>query len=244
MRMHHLFIGAAFALPFCANAECGAQSGAERPQLLELYTSEGCNSCPPAEEWLNRLQAGARVVPLAFHVDYWDSARWRDRFAQPGFAARQRAIAARSKSQTYTPQIVLDGRIWADWHRGGAMAAQATPTAFKLDVHRDDLSVHWRSEFASATEAGRNRLFVALVEDGLQSQVRAGENAGKTLRHDHVVQAFSGPNPAAMGSTRLRARSDVDPAHSRIVAWIEDTRSGSVAQVLQVALADCEASPK
>jgi hypothetical protein len=244
MRMHHVFISAALALPLCANAGCAAQSGTERPQLLELYTSEGCNSCPPAEDWLNRLRAGAQVVPLAFHVDYWDSARWRDRFAQPGFSARQRDVAARSKSQTYTPQVVLDGKVWSGWHRGGAMVAQLTTTAFKLDVHRDDLSVHWQSGFAGATQAGGNRVFVALVENGLQSHVRGGENAGSTLRHDHVVRAFSGPHPAAMGSTRLRARSDVDRAHSRIVAWIEDAHSGAVAQVLQIALADCEASPE
>ncbi len=240
MRMHHVVIGAAFALPLCAHADCGAQGGTQRPQLLELYTSEGCNSCPPAEDWLNRMQAGAQVVPLAFHVDYWDSAHWQDRFAQPGFAARQRSIAARSKNQTFTPQVVLDGQIWNSWHRGGRIAALvAAPVFFAMQVRRSDLQVQWQMKFTAAAATEDNKVFVALVEDGLQSRVRAGENAGKLLQHDHVVRAFNGPNPAGDGVVRLRARSKVDLDRARIIAWMQDARTGAVGQVLQVALKNC-----
>jgi hypothetical protein len=245
MRIFNVFIGAALALPLSASADCTAVGGVQRPQLIELFTSEGCSSCPPAEAWLNRLEAGARVVPLAFHVDYWDGPGWRDRFAQPGFAARQRGIAAGSKTQTYTPQVVLDGKVWTGWHRGGRVDAQsAMPASFMMRVRRSDLQVQWQSEPARRSGADDYKVFVALVEDGLQSHVRAGENAGKALQHDHVVRALHGPDPAANGTARLRARAQVDLDRARVVAWVQEARSGAVGQVLQVALADCGASPR
>src|SRR5688572_5754805 len=103
-----------------AGAECSAVSAPNRVPLLELYTSEGCNSCPPTDRWVSALQgrdyAGSRVVVLAFHVDYWDRLGWPDRFAQPRFTERQRLINSRNRSRVmYTPQLVLNGR---DYRRG------------------------------------------------------------------------------------------------------------------------------
>ncbi|MGH8632371.1 MAG: DUF1223 domain-containing protein, partial [Burkholderiales bacterium] len=94
---------------------CEATSASRRVALLELYTSEGCSSCPPADRFMRSLEArgfdSGKVVALAFHVDYWDSLGWRDRFAQPGFSLRQRSAADRAGARfVYTPQFLLDGR--------------------------------------------------------------------------------------------------------------------------------------
>ncbi len=100
-------------------AEVKFQSGPARTHLLELFTSEGCSSCPPAEKWLSELRGNSRLwkqfVPLAFHVDYWDRLGWTDRFANKVFTARQQAYSAAWRSGTvYTPAFVLDGREWQD----------------------------------------------------------------------------------------------------------------------------------
>ncbi|MER2582862.1 MAG: DUF1223 domain-containing protein, partial [Candidatus Competibacter sp.] len=103
-----------------AAASCRAQSGPGQAALVELYTSEGCSSCPPADRWLADLAAEpslkGKVVPLALHVDYWDDLGWRDRFAQPDFSARQRALTAAQGSKTvFTPQVMINGRTTLDW---------------------------------------------------------------------------------------------------------------------------------
>src|SRR6516225_6094156 len=94
-----------------AEAACTAQSGPTVPAVVELYTSEGCSSCPPAELWLSQLKGRDGVVTLAFHVDYWDSLGWKDRFAQPQFTQRQNASQRSSGARfAYTPQVILDSR--------------------------------------------------------------------------------------------------------------------------------------
>ena len=114
-------------LPIAATgtpAECSVSSGTSRVALLELYTSEGCSSCPPADRWLSGLAAkgvnSERVVPLALHVDYWDYIGWRDRFAHPGFSERQRQMAVLGNSTlVYTPQVMLNGRDFRNWRNSG-----------------------------------------------------------------------------------------------------------------------------
>jgi len=125
-------LGAATFFPTPAVISAGAgdivlQSGPARASLLELYTSEGCSSCPPAEAWLSRLRDDARlwkeIVPVAFHVDYWDNLGWKDRFASAAFTARQRDYAARWNSgSVYTPGFVLDGQEWRGWFTGRGAA--------------------------------------------------------------------------------------------------------------------------
>src|SRR3569832_1871687 len=105
------------AIPVADAATCNAVSGASRNSLLELYTSEGCSSCPPADRWLSHLPDDAGVVPLAFHVDYWDRLGWRDPFAQAAFSQRQRA-RNNGTGWVYTPQVMLDGKDYRTRQRG------------------------------------------------------------------------------------------------------------------------------
>jgi len=116
-------IAAILAMISAAHAACSADSAPTRPHLIELYSSEGCSSCPPADGWLRTLHLGADVVPLEFHVDYWDGLGWRDRFSSARYTKRQNEQARRDGGTTiFTPQVVLDGHNWSGWYRGGHLA--------------------------------------------------------------------------------------------------------------------------
>jgi len=222
-----------------ARADCAAQSAATRPHLIELYSSEGCSSCPPAEAWLRSVHNDANAVALEFHVDYWDALGWRDRFASARYTARQQTFAARSGGAgVYTPEVVLDGREWRDWYRHPEVPLASGKATMKLSVEPGTpLHVHVDTTLAVATDAAYEN-YVALIEDGLSSQVRAGENRGTLLRHDHVVRAFVGP--LAQRDAELSLPADVDRAHATVVAFAQRARDGDVAQVVMLPLAQCQ----
>ena len=120
--------------PSLAADTCSARSAATVAPVVELYTSEGCNSCPPADRWLSKLKADPNAVALAFHVDYWDRLGWKDRFASAAFTARQAEQQASNGARfSYTPQVVVDGRDRKDWP-GIAMPLGNRPAA-PVDVH-------------------------------------------------------------------------------------------------------------
>jgi hypothetical protein len=217
--------------------ECVAARDAPRPHLVELYTSEGCSSCPPADAWLRRAPREADAAALEFHVDYWDSLGWRDRFADPRFTRRQEAQAARDGGNgVYTPQVVLDGHSWSGWSRSGWPAtAPATPAAMRLAVSGGP-TLHVRIDTTiEDADAAAFRNYVAVTEDGLASDVRAGENRGSVLRHDHVVRAFAGPLPLS-AETEIALPKDVDRAHAAVVAFAQRASDGAVARVLTCSL--------
>jgi len=173
-----------------SEGSCRAQSGAQAPQVVELFTSEGCSSCPPADRWLSTLKGRSDVVPLSFHVTYWDRLGWPDRFASPEFTARQHAAAQRAGSaQVYTPQVLVNGRDWRIWPKlpASASAPQATQ-APQVELQREADKV-WATVAPLAGRAALSGYF-AVVEDGHQTAVQAGENAGQNLRHDHVVRVL------------------------------------------------------
>jgi hypothetical protein len=242
MRWRMLIVGwiVASALPAPA-AECNAPGGAPRPHLVELYTSEGCSSCPPADAWLRRMPAGATA--LEFHVDYWDSLGWADRFADARFTRRQEEQAHRDGGGgIYTPQVVLDGRSWSGWYRGGDLAAAPRGAAsMRLDLTHDSTAhVRLTTAFDTAGAGVDFRNYVALTEDGLSSQVRAGENRGELLRHDHVVRTFAGPLPLSDATVDLRLPDDADPARMTLVAFAQRSADGAVAQVITCPLASAD----
>lgn len=224
-----------------AHATCVASAGAQRPHLIELYTSEGCSSCPPAERWLSTLRGNAGYAPLEFHVDYWDTRDWHDPFADARFAARQRESAGRSRRGiVYTPQVFVDGRLWKDWPKAPPPEPPALQApALSFSVTRGEVLV-----VAVETEAGADHLVaVALTEDGLSNQVDGGENRGARLAHDHVVRAFEEARPARAFEARLRVPEDADLANASIVAFVQERRSGDVVQVVRLHLAACLAVP-
>lgn len=226
------------ALP--AQAACFAEQTSPRPHLLELYTSEGCSSCPPADEWLSKLRGQALFAPLEFHVDYWDSEHWRDPYADPRFTARQRELVKRgARDLVYTPQFTLDGRVWKGWPKSRAPEPDtARAPALRLDlVQRAPLRVRVVTDAPSAEKG--DQTFVALTEDGLSNAVNGGENRGATLRHDHVVRAFAGPLAPGGSEIDLAAPKDVELGRSALVAFVQNERDGRVVQVVRLPLADC-----
>ena len=163
-----------------------------RTSLLELYTSEGCSSCPPAETWLSRLKDDPRLwrdfVPVAFHVDYWDNLGWKDRFASAASTARQRNYGVRWGGETiYTPEFVLDGREWRGRGEPPPPPGRGTdPGALAASVQENGRAVRVSFTPATRPQAARE-VCVTLLGFNLQSAVKAGENRGRALTHDFVA---------------------------------------------------------
>jgi hypothetical protein len=184
-----------------AFAECSAQSGDQTVPLIELYTSEGCSSCPPADEWLSGFKGSKKIVPLAFHVDYWDYIGWKDRFASPQFSARQRRAASLNGATfVYTPQIMLNGRDFRGWRNTAGfektIAALSRPSAVRLNMQLRRLSDSSYRLEAAAQAVQRVQaadIYIALYENNLSSRVSTGENSGRELKHDYVVRELLGP---------------------------------------------------
>jgi hypothetical protein len=231
----------ALAVPTAHAAGCNAQSGEQRTALLELYTSEGCDSCPPADRWLSGLTArGHRrelVVPLAFHVDYWDRLGWRDPYADARHTARQRELAARGNARfVYTPQFALDGR---DYRRGlrddlgqklTAINAERADTHIKLTLAplTNGIAVN---AMASAAATPRPELWLARYEMKLTSTVNAGENRGKVLQHDYVVRELAGP--FATNGQPVQHRFALPAAREwGVAAFVQAGSSGDIRQAL------------
>ena len=172
------------------------QSSETQTSLLELYTSEGCSSCPPAENWLSKLKRSPRLwkdfAPLALHVDYWDYLGWRDPWSAKQFSDRQRTYALQwSTDNIYTPGFVLDGQEWHNWSgRSDGPSANRKSTGV-LTVNSTDTN-HWAVTFAPTKAAnGPYTIHAALLASGLISNVKAGENRGRRLEHDFVVLSLS-----------------------------------------------------
>jgi hypothetical protein len=227
------------ALPVATSAACVATGTSERPHLVELYTSEGCSSCPPAERWLSALRGKPGWAGLEYHVDYWDTKDWHDPWADARFAKRQKLLAQQDRRGiVYTPQVAVDGRLWKDFPKGAPpQPAEGAAPALKLSATRAGATLKVNVETAPAT--GSERVFVALTEDGLTHAVDGGENRGKTLQHDHVVRAFAGPLPMGTADVELDLPKALDFANAKVVAYVQEERGGSVLQVVPLALGAC-----
>jgi hypothetical protein len=202
--------------------------------LLELFTSQGCSSCPPADRLLTELSADPRVITLAYHVDYWDDLGWKDPYSAAAYTARQRVyVRALRSGGPYTPQMVVNGRVaFVGSRRGQAdvaiREALSKPAACEVTIEsaspgRGTVSVGYRVRGAAA----KDQVVVALVERGIERRVGAGENKGRTLRHEDVVRALV-MRPAATGAGRveLAAPPGLDLGRASVVVVVQ--RPGSL----------------
>ena len=164
-------------------------SGTKQVTLLELYTSQGCSSCPPAERWLNEYiddeDLWTNIVPAAFHVDYWDYIGWKDTYATPENGERQRDYARAGKARTvYTPGLFTNGREWRGWTlRVNPRASNREPGNLSVVVSDRQLVV------AFPANSSPLELHVALLGSGLETRVERGENRNRTLGQEFVVLA-------------------------------------------------------
>ena len=214
------------------------ESGDTQSSLIELFTSEGCSSCPPAEKWLSALKSSSdlwkKAVPVAFHVDYWDHLGWRDRFAKPEFTSRQhRYAAAWGGDSVYTPSFVVNGKEWRDWFGGNAMPITSTKVGVLRVSVGDDGKVS--ATFAPDTMQARPlALNVALLGNDLESDVKRGENSGRKLRHDFVVlqlakSEMTNRGNLWTGTALLSSNAGTDKA-TALAAWV---KSGETAPAIQ-----------
>lgn len=218
-----------------AAADCRVEAPTVAPRVVELYTSEGCNSCPPADRWLSGLRRRSDVLAAAFHVDYWDRLGWRDRFADPRYTQRQAALQSlRGARFSYTPQVVVDGRDWRGWP--DLPPARSVPSPVRLTLQRVGEHVHWNAEALPGAPT-RMALWWAVLEDGHRSDVQAGENAGVTLQHDHVVRGY-GTVPAWTGSAgaSIAAPSRGEQGrNTRTIVVVTDSAGSLPLQAAQIA---------
>jgi hypothetical protein len=229
---------------FAGDGGCRAASGARAPAVVELYTSEGCSSCPPAEAWLGRLKGRADVVPLAFHVDYWDGLGWKDRFAQPQFSQRQAASQRTSGAKfAYTPQVVVDGRDtprWSSLTTGalvGASPAPAAPLGLVLERQGEALQLSVTPQ-PGATAVAHVAGYVAVVDDGLRSRIAAGENKGATIAEDAVVREFL-PWSGTGGAQTLRFTPKAGPEPGATRHWVAVATDADTGRPLQAVSLAC-----
>lgn len=233
-----------------AHAVCNAVSPAHTLALTELYTSDGCDSCPPANRWMSALPArgfGAdKVVPLSLHVDYWDYIGWKDIYAQPQFTDRQRMQSRLSGSTfVYTPQVVVQGRDFRGWGSSTfdahvkAVNARPARADIRLGLEVASGKVNITASALAKVPGAKAQLFVALTQSRISSDVKAGENRGVTLKHDYVVREWLGPVAFdAAGGARLE-RAVVPPTGAPtndlgVVALVQDAATGEILQALKL----------
>jgi hypothetical protein len=196
-----------------ATSAAGEPRVDEAPLVIELFTSQGCSSCPPADALVNKLakagQLGGRtVIPLSFHVDYWDDLGWADPFASAAWTERQREYAAVLGDRIYTPELVVAGGEGMVGSQGTrvAQAIAAAPAQKKLAANATWDSASLRIEVTAPANAD---VFVAIWQDTTRTKVPRGENAGETLVSDHVVRKLV---RVATSGTKAQKTIALDPA--------------------------------
>ncbi|MFL6437435.1 MAG: DUF1223 domain-containing protein [Terriglobales bacterium] len=214
--------------------------------LVELFTSEGCSSCPPADELLRKLDAqqtvnGREIVVLGEHVDYWDGTGWRDRFSSRDYTDRQEEYARRfGTSGPYTPQMVVDGRhefvgnsvrLLQSALQEASSQSKATLQIFVGAVERSELLVKIDSS-ALPSSSRHAELFVTLVDNADETQVGGGENSGRRLLHTAVLRSLEkvGKLGAEGGhrETKLRIPKGGNPQNERVVAFLQEANNGPI----------------
>ena len=214
---------------FFTSASLAQQFSSSEAQvpLIELYTSEGCSSCPPADKWMSTLKAHESLwngfVPLALHVDYWDYIGWKDPYASREYSQRQRQIAAEYNERTvYTPGVRKAGDEWRTWRLWGAPTNDDAPLVGKLAVSVDT-DGKFNAEFDAKNKSSDLQLNVAVLGLGLSNEVTRGENRGKTLKHDFVVLGLSRYSSADINSwSGVIEQPAVVAGRYAIAAWVSE----------------------
>jgi hypothetical protein len=219
------------------------------PVLLELFTSEGCSSCPPADrllETLDRTQpvAGADLIVLSEHVDYWDRLGWRDPFSSASNTSRQQDYTNKyNLDGVYTPQLVVDGRyglVGSDGHEASsaiqkAIREQKIPIAISRVSHDgNQVTAHIDLPAEKNFKGARGLLYVAIADNRAESQVARGENSGRSLSHVAVTRVLKQVGAIDLSSAIAKDVSlsvQLGPNGSRLVAFVQDPRSGRVLAV-------------
>jgi hypothetical protein len=241
-------LAAVAPLAFALNVASGhaAADAPRTPVLMELFTSEGCSSCPPVDNWVERIDAaqpvpGAEIIVLSEHVDYWDHDGWKDPFSSASFTDRQKAYVHNlGLSDVYTPQIVVDGAVEvkpSDAQASNASLqkeASAAMLGVKLDgVALADGSITGHVQADGSAQKKNADVFVALALDKTMTDVLAGENNGHKLTNVAVVKELVKVGKLEKGRSldqtfKVKLWPDADPANLRVVAFVQESGEGKV----------------
>ena len=231
---------ASFASPFTNAAEPSGQltltSSKEQTHLIELYSSEGCSSCPPADRWVAGLRTNSKLwqsfVPINFHVDYWNKLGWVDRFSHQSFTQRQYNYANEWGARTvYTPGFVLNGRDWK--LKSPKEYEQKSKDVGVLTATVDQKSLSLKVKFSPLDKNQKNyRVYAAILGNGLKTNVTKGENAGEKLEHEFVVLGMSNTNLSPAGSDKSTFTADftlpkaqITPKTTSVAVWVSGPES-------------------
>ena len=247
LRVLVLIVMMAAASSAAAADACVARSGPTVMPLAELYTSEGCSSCPPADHWLSQQINSADANFLAFHVDYWDDIGWPDRFASAQYSQRQRTrVGAAGQRSVFTPQVMLGSVVQASWRSSGdwrkSLQEARRPAGAALTLRMQAEATGWQVNLGAAavgTQSHGANVWLARYVDGQQSDVRAGENRGVLLHHDRVVRQLLGPWALPVsGALSREVELPADASTWGLTAFVQDAR-GNVLQSLRLPANDC-----
>jgi hypothetical protein len=243
----NLAITALLCISTLPGVACETTSSNQTMALVELYTSEGCSSCPPADHWFSGFSktSNGKAIALAFHVDYWDYLGWRDRFDSPRYSQRQHdLVAASGGSAVYTPQLMIDGADHGSWGNSDIAAQIAAinrrPPGAQLTLRLDASGdKRWNAKLTGLIQRPTNKeqIWLAVYENGLSSDVRAGENRGAELNHDRVVRGWYGPFKAGSDG-RINLQQDIEivaplnPGQAGLVAFVQDLSFQRVLQAV------------
>jgi len=235
---YFVFVAAIVVGSICAISPCAGQ----QPIVVELFTSEGCSSCPPADALLTSLARqrtavkGIDLILLGEHVEYWNGQGWNDRFSASNYTQRQYEYVRRLHLATaYTPQVVVDGRLQTAGGNANKVqsdiveeARTPKPATVSLSlIAPDKLRVT-----VTDTSAGKRQVLLAVTEDNLSTTVKGGENGGRVLKHDAVVRELRALGDVSNGTfdktVTLPHKSDWKQADLRAVVLVQDTGSGVI----------------
>ncbi|HXO37353.1 MAG TPA: DUF1223 domain-containing protein [Candidatus Acidoferrum sp.] len=229
------------------------ESGPPRKAVVvELFTSEGCSSCPPADELLGHLShdlsaKNIQVIPLGFHVDYWDGLGWKDRFSSAGFTQRQEQYARALKVDgPYTPEMVVDGAVEFVGNNAGQAQHTISQHASQPEIAAVKITPEGANQLSIQIKApattGNALVMLAITEDNLSTQVGSGENGGRTLHHAAVVRELRELGKLREGSfegaAQLKLQKDWKLQDLRAVVFIQNGPSGNIDGASSIALTD------
>jgi len=221
-----------FSVIAIAQPKLQLESGQNQVPILEIYSSQGCSSCPPAERWVNNWLTSDKlwksVIPLVFHVDYWDYLGWRDPFAQAAFSARQRSFKNQRKANAvYTPGFMLNGNEWRGWFNGNSLPKSSTKTGnLIVSLTGEDILATY-----SQMKAG-DILNIAVLGFGFNTYIKKGENSRKQLRQEFVVLSHKEIDPIGERWLSDWQIPNTQAKQYAIVAWVSSENSLTVKQAV------------
>lgn len=235
-----------------ARAQTPATQSGRKPVIVELFTSEGCSTCPPADELLQKLEAqqpvaGVEIVPLEEHVDYWNHDGWNDPYSSPDWTERQTVYRTIFNQTEYTPQMIVDGQSQFVGSNGREALVQIEKSAHReqtdVSINSEKPNAHGSQQFTVAigkiagnTAGDVVEIWLAVTEDGLQSSVNRGENAGHVLHHTATLRSLhkigtadaSAASASFKGDSRVKFDSHWKPENLHVVIFVQEKKSRKI----------------